>query len=188
MKASFLATTSIIAMCATPLFAEQLSDYVPEARQHMMQLGKTLKGELQKAMKSGGSSEAIGVCNTKAPEITAQVSTEAGWDVGRTSLKLRNPDNQPDAWEQQVLESFETRKAAGEDPQKLDYAEILQTPEGKTFRYMKAIPTEAVCLICHGSEIDAKTEKELKNLYPEDQATGFSLGDIRGAFTLKKAL
>lgn len=49
---------------------------------------------------------------------------------------------------------------------------------------MKAIPTAALCVKCHGETIDPEVEAKLKALYPNDQARGFKEGDLRGAFTL----
>jgi len=58
-------------------------------------MGK-LKGELMTAMKAGGPINALQVCNTKAVVITQNVSNEHKMDIGRTSLKLRNPINTAD--------------------------------------------------------------------------------------------
>jgi hypothetical protein len=154
------------------------------AKEFMM----TLKGELQAAMQEGGPVNAIQVCNTRAPEIAAGFSEKKGWTVARTSLKFRNPDNAPDAWERQVLEQFEERKAKGEDPKQLSYAEVVEEGGTKTYRFMKAIPTGAVCLACHGEKIDTSVEAKIQELYPEDQARGYNEGDIRGAFTITQPM
>ncbi len=147
-----------------------------------------LKTELKAAMKEGGASNAIQVCKNKAPAIAADVSEKNGWRVARTALKLRNPHNEPDAWELKVMQEFEKRKAAGEEVKTLEYAEIVTTAGHKQFRYMKAIPTDKVCLQCHGVEIAPEVAVTLKNLYPQDQATGFEEGDIRGAFTVTQPM
>ncbi len=90
---------------------------VEEAKSAVQALGGTLKGELQKAMKSGGPVNALSVCNTRAPEIARAVSTEKNLQVGRVSLKYRNPDmGKPNEWQVKVLEDFEARQAAGEEP------------------------------------------------------------------------
>ena len=47
---------------------------------------------------------------------------------------------------------------------------------------MKAIPTGEVCLTCHGSNIKASLQIRINELYPDDKAYGFKIGDIRGAF------
>lgn len=157
---------------------------VESAKAAVQALGGTLKGELQAAMKAGGPVEALSVCNTKAPEIASKVSTEQGMQVSRTSLKNRNPDNAPTEWQTTVLNDFETRKAAGEDPAGLVYADIVDNE----FRFMKAIPAGQICLKCHGSDISPAVTAKLAELYPADKATGFSEGDLRGAFVVVKNL
>jgi hypothetical protein len=147
-----------------------------------------LKTELKAAMKEGGPSNAIQVCKNKAPKIAADISEKQGWRVARTSLKLRNPLNEADAWELKVMQAFEKRKTGGEEIKTLEFAEIVTTDGQKQFRYMKAIPTGKVCLQCHGSDIDPSVTATLKNFYPHDQATGFKEGDIRGAFTITQPM
>ena len=159
-----------------------------ESRAVALEFMTTLKGELQTAIKAGGPVNAIQVCNTRAPAIAAGFSEQKGWMVARTSLKYRNPDNAPDAWERKVLEQFEERKANGEDPKQMVYAEVAEDGGTKIFRFMKAIPTGPVCLACHGEKIDAAVEAEIRVLYPDDQARGFNAGDIRGAFTITQPM
>jgi len=49
---------------------------------------------------------------------------------------------------------------------------------------MKAIPMRAEpCLLCHGAPEPA-LKAEIDRLYPQDQATGFRPGELRGAFTV----
>jgi hypothetical protein len=167
--------------------AEDMGALKQEAVGKVKAFFKQLKGELQHGMKTGGPVTAISACNVQAPEIAKAQST-GGWSVGRTSFKLRNPDNRPDAWELKVLSMFEARKAKGEDPAKMTYAEIVETDGGKEFRFMKAIPTGKLCLNCHGQDIKPEVAEKLDEMYPTDQARGFKLGDIRGAFTLRKKL
>ncbi len=161
---------------------------VAEIKPELKRFASMLKKELQQALKTGGPLKAIGVCNGRAPEIAARISEETGWDVGRTSLKWRNPDNAPDAWERKVLENFEKRRARGEKAQAIDYAEIVEQDGRKVLRYMKAIPTGKVCLACHGSNIDSAVRARLDEFYPDDRARGFRLGDIRGAFTVSRPM
>ncbi len=169
---------------ATDAVQQQLMQKAAQSKQVVQIFMKQLKGELQSAMKAGGPLEAIDVCHTKAPLIADNLSREYGWEIGRTSLKTRNPANHPDAWEQHVLETFEKRKAAGEAVKPMAYFERVENDGVASFRFMKAIPTGAVCLKCHGASIDAQVQAKINSLYPDDQATGFKQGDIRGAFTI----
>jgi hypothetical protein len=159
-----------------------------QARSIAAKFADKLKGELMGAMKADGPVKSIEVCNVAAPAIASEVSTD-GWTVKRTSLKLRNAKAAPDKWERQTLEQFEVDKASGADVTKLERAEIVDAGGVRTFRYMKAIPTAAEpCLACHGGSIAEPVKAKLAQLYPQDQATGFKAGDIRGAFTLSKPL
>lgn len=155
------------------------------ARAATKDLGETLKAELVAALKAGGPRSALGVCRTLAPAIAGKASQTHGLDVGRTALKVRNPANAPDAFERKVLEDFARRIEAGADPAALEHAET-RIEGGKTvFRYMKAIPTAAEpCLACHGTRIEPELQAEILRLYPDDQATGFKAGELRGAFTV----
>ena len=166
-------------------------DYTAEidaSRATTKEFMQTLKQELQAGMQEGGPINAISVCNLSAPAIANTYSVSRGWDVGRTSLKVRNPANAPDAWERSVLESFEERKTAGEDPAKMEYHEVVRQDGVKQLRYMKAIPTAQLCLACHGESVDSITRTRLEKLYPEDQALGYKAGDIRGAFSISQPL
>lgn len=150
-----------------------------------MRLGR----ELKTTAKSEGLPAAIKVCNTQAQPITDQVSQNKNWEIARTSFKLRNPNNAPDAWERRVLEYFATQEGLGADLKKLAYSEVVTDESGRqVFRMMKAIPVSKQCLACHGDQLKPGIKATLNELYPYDAATGFKAGDLRGAFTLKKML
>lgn len=151
-----------------------------QSRAVIKEFGKELITELKHALEEQGPDKAIKVCNIEAPGIAANLSEQYNWDIGRTSLKTRNPNNNPDQWELGVLQQFEQRKQQGEAIDTLEYYE--ETEVG--FRYMKAIPTKGLCLTCHGESLHDPVKARLVELYPEDKATGFKIGDIRGAFTI----
>jgi hypothetical protein len=143
-----------------------------------------LEGELKNALQSGGPKAAISVCSSIAPAIAFEASQKTGWDVGRTSLKLRNPNNGPDAWEEKVLREFETQRAAGKPVETMEVAAWVERDGKSEFRYMKAIGVQQTCLACHGRDIVPDVKKALAELYPDDKAIGYALGDIRGAFRI----
>ena len=186
MRAAPTLLVLVLALCpATAMFAdEDLTTGIGASREAIRSFAGALQTRLKSAMADGGPTVAIEVCNIAAPEIAQTASTASGWSVGRTSLKLRNPGNAPDVWELAVLRDFEDRKAAGEDPATLDHAEMVVDDGQRTFRYMKAIPTQPLCIVCHGTSITPEVTARLDALYPEDQARGFEVGDIRGAFSI----
>lgn len=169
-----------------------IDQYKAEAKKITGAFFEELKGELGKGLKAGGPVAAIEICKTRAPALAMQHSQSSGWSVARTSLKLRNPNNAPDAWETRVLQKFEEQRAKGEGPDALVYTEIVEEGDERYYRFMKGIvmpPLEKMpCLMCHGENLDPNTAAALDKLYPQDKARGYKAGQVRGAFTLKKKL
>ena len=164
---------------------EQLTQ---KSRAAVKALGGELKSTLQASMKASGPIDSVSMCQVKAPEIANKISQSEGMKVARTSLKYRNQANKPDAWEKSVLEKFEQRKAKGEAVKTMEYSELTEHNGKKVFRYMKAIPTSEVCLTCHGSNVPQPIASKINSLYPDDKATGFKKGDIRGAFSITQSV
>ncbi len=158
------------------------------SRAAIQSLAGALREQLSAAFAESGAAAAIQVCNLTAPALTEAVSSDHGWKIGRTSLKVRNPDNSPDAWERSVLRMFEARKGQGADPAMLDHAEVVVRDGRRSFRYMKAIVTGKPCIVCHGSDLAPDVRAQLDDLYPGDQARGYAPGDLRGGFTITQPL
>lgn len=155
-----------------------------QAQAAITSFATALKAELTAAMQQGGPVNAIQICNTSAPAITQKVSVANGVTLSRVSLRNRNPDNQPLDWQSPVLLSFEQRRAAGADLNSLDWSETITLDGKQEYRYMKAIPTGGLCLQCHGTVIAPQVAEAIADLYPDDRATGYSEGQIRGAFVV----
>lgn len=190
MKRTWLTVTLVIGLCISPAMADDLAKFQEDSRAVVKDMVSRLGGALQKEMKAHGPAAAIKVCKDLAPAITSELSRRTGMRVTRVSLKTRNPLlGSPDAWEQKVLQDFAVR-AEKENPATLEYAEIVTEPQGKFMRYMKAIPIQDVCLKCHGSPetIAPQVKEQLATEYPHDKAVGYSINQIRGAFSIKKAL
>ncbi len=132
------------------------------------------------AMAAEGPQGAIGVCSSIAPALAAQLSEESGASVRRTALKTRNPAAEADATEQRVMESWGDAPL-GEDGKPRRW----MANEGGEYRYMRAIPTKPMCLVCHGQNIAPEVTVAIRAHYPQDQATGFALSQLRGAFSIR---
>ena len=177
-----------VTLLSLPAVASDNTALTSEAKALSQSFAGQLKQHLQRGMKAGGPLAALDVCNVQAPAISQAVGKTAGWKVGRTSLQARNEENRPDRWELATLLEFEKQKALGTDITKMEYSAIINTDKGSVFRYMKAIPTGGICLTCHGDNVQSEVQEKIHALYPADQALGFAVGDIRGAFTLSKQL
>lgn len=159
---------------------------VKEARMHAKALGGALKAKLQQAIQSGGLEAGVNECQIAAGPI-AETLSQNGWTVGRTALKVRNPDNSPDSWEREQLVLFSQllSNATQDNANPKRPLETYQyNSESGEFRYMMAIEQGQVCMACHGDSIAPSVKQTILKHFPNDQATGFELGDLRGAFTL----
>ena len=157
------------------------------AKSAIQAFAASLQAELKAAMQAGGPVAGVAVCNTRAMAITRQAAA-AGMELSRVSLRNRNPDNAPNAWQTAVLETFEGQKVTGKDVTGLTWSDTVNIDGGSEFRFMKAIPTGEVCLKCHGTTLAPGVDAVLADLYPHDKATGFKQGDIRGAFVAVRKL
>lgn len=162
--------------------------WTAEARKVATSVPPKLVAVLTEEMAKGGPEGAITICRDKAPELAKAASAESGWAVRRVSLKNRNPKAVPDAWERAALEDFDRRAAAGENPATIEKAEIVAVDGKPTYRYMKALPVQPLCVTCHGpdEQLSPTLKEKLKSLYPDDKGVGYSPGQIRGAMTLRK--
>lgn len=185
--AAALAATAVPGIAGDPMAGD--SERVREARAMSGKLGGELRAQLEAAMKAGGPASALAVCKMVVPGIGAVLSGSYGGKVGRTSLKVRNASNAPDAFELGVLERFVSEASKGADVMALEHSEVVEESGRREFRYMKAIPmADKPCAACHGTAVQADLLDSIRALYPEDQAIGFLPGEIRGAFTLRKPL
>jgi len=162
-----------------------------EARKVADQLVGQIRGELTRTMEASGPMRAAVVCKYTVPEATSGISRKTGWRVTRVAARPRNPAlGMSDAWEFRVLETFHQRAERGEKPETLDHSEVV-TEGGRRFhRYMRALVMTPVCLACHGpvEQIGETVKAQLAAEYPYDTATGYKLGQMRGAITIKRPL
>ncbi len=162
--------------------------WVAEARGVATAIPPKLLAVLKAEIDQGGFEQAISACNEKAPQMARTASEQTGWQVRRVSLKQRNPKAVPDAWEAATLADFDRRAAAGESPMTLERAERVTVDGQPTYRYMRARPVQELCVSCHGPRESLKptVAAKLNVLYPADQGVGYSVGQIRGAMTIRK--
>jgi len=117
---------------------------------------------------------AIEVCNVQAPAIAADVA-RPGLAIGRTSHRLRNPANAPEPWMLPFLEEFRT------GPPQPGAWRTADLGDGRT-GYVEPIYLQPMCATCHGENVDPALLEKIRELYPEDEAVGFRVGELRGMF------
>ena len=140
-------------------------------QQAVKALGSGLMAELTEALDSGDPTNAVTTCRDEAPVIASQVAASHGVSIGRTSHRLRNSSNTPPDW---ALPLVNERVAV---------PTFLKGPAGELGALLP-IRLKAECEMCHGSPeaIDETLLEALRASYPDDRATGFAAGDLRGWF------
>lgn len=128
---------------------------------------KALRGALETALSQGPPEAAVDVCAEAAPKLAA-AAAGPGVKVGRASLRLRNPGNAAPAWLAPSLEGLDGPRVLPIDDRHVGYAEPIVLGE--------------VCVTCHGKDVAAPVRARLAERYPADAATGYAVGDRRGAF------
>lgn len=132
---------------------------------------EALMSRVSAEIATSGPAGTVGVCNEAAPQIAAAVAAEHGLRIGRTSWKLRNPAN---AAPDRAADLLEDRP---------EQERLTRGPEGH-LGVTLPVHLSTKCLVCHGNREQLAPEvlEALAAHYPEDNATGFADGDLRGWF------
>ncbi len=141
-------------------------------------LGKNLIG----TMKEKGVVEALKFCNIKAIPLTDSMATMHHAFIKRVSDKARNPNNKANNVELKNLEHFKSTLAKGED-----IIPIVDT-SSDSINFYYPIVTNAMCLQCHGTpdkDLNSGIISSLKELYPNDEALGYSENEVRGIWSIQ---
>lgn len=171
MPAAILATLALLCGSAGVAAADD-SAALERGAEVLAPFKARLKAALLAGM-SEGPAHAIDVCRLEAPAIAAAASVE-GVRVGRTSHRLRNPDNLPPAWVAPLLDDY-VRDPTGLAPR------AVALPDGRA-GYVEPIVVQPLCLACHGESLAPEVAARLREAYPDDRATGFDVGDFRGLY------
>jgi hypothetical protein len=142
-----------------------------------------LSGALGEAIAKGGPASALSVCSEKAPQIAKEVAAAHGVTLRRATHKQRNPNNAADEVEKAVLQAFGAALAKKEALK----AQVITNADGSRAFLATIVLGNPLCLQCHGTpnqDIAPETLAAIQKLYPDDKATGFKLGDLRGLWRI----
>ena len=158
--------------------APEVADVRKKGEDAINGLGYMMVQEITDAVNKRGAEAAIDVAHLKKlpktngrltdlPNITA---------VKRTSLRLRDRANAPDAGDALALQRLEQQLTSGDSlspvlVQRIDRPNA--TPEWRVYRPFSALP---ICLECHGERDgqSAELRAKLDQLYPLDQAVAYT--------------
>jgi hypothetical protein len=153
-------------------------------------LGVTLVNEVTVAVAKSGPEKAIDVCHLKALPLTGEILAGMPRITGvkRTSLKLRNPVNAPDAAEKIALLRVEKDIKSGVLPKVL--VQRIDQDGGKPeWRVYRPVGVAQQCVVCHGprESLAPELQARLAERYPADDAVGYSVGQWRGLIRVSVA-
>jgi len=189
MPASQAAANTAGAAAATSP-ADDDQDPAFRARTAAIDFSDKLRGTLQQAMRTGGPEAAVDVCYSAAPRLAEQVMHEHGVRLGRVALPGRNRNrlHAADGWQLSALREFQTAVENGEAAADQLMVQRDGLPEGVALRMIRGIATEPGCLPCHGAAVTQSVRETIARRYPGDDATGFKVGDLRGALWVEVPL
>lgn len=144
---------------------------------------QTLGKNLQQALQEGGVENAIDFCNLKAMPLVDSLSKNYNATIRRVSLKVRNPEDYPTELEKQILEAYQFQLNDSIAPQ----ANVQPIGEDQYLFTQPIMVESALCLTCHGKPDNGflkETSDFIKSKYPEDQATGYEIDDLRGMWSI----
>jgi hypothetical protein len=168
--------------CDNSLTKEEKQQYTVKGKEIAQATFKDLSTNLKGQMKAGGPSKAIPFCNEQAMPITQKLSQQFDVSIKRTSNKIRNSKNNPTARETEIISEYSKMLA---NNKKL--APIVEIDENNEKHFYAPIVLKSKCLACHGKlneNVSVKTDSIIKSYYPNDKATGYAEGDLRGIWSV----
>ena len=182
---------SVLCLLGISAVQAQDSDLLSQSRATSQGMLKELGQKLQSAMADGGAVNAIGVCNTQAPEIAGRVSAQNQVKLSRVGTRARNPVmGVPNDWQARALAQFDAGLARGDKPAEMEFSETITKSDGsKEFHFAKPIVLQPMCVACHGGpeQISPEVKSKLSELYPNDKAVNYQPGQLRGAVVLSRS-
>ncbi|MCW5555466.1 MAG: DUF3365 domain-containing protein [Verrucomicrobiae bacterium] len=165
----------------SPLSLEQHAAALQQGQVIVAETFSLLSSNLQSAIRSGGVSNALPFCSVAALPLTTRLAGKHGVAIRRLTHKPRNPVNRADGVESTILDHFRTSGVETNPP-----APVVTNLNAATLSYFAPIVlNNELCLKCHGEpgvDIAPEDLAIIQRLYPQDRATGFRLGDFRGAW------
>lgn len=156
--------------------------YLTKGKDIALATFEALSSQLKEQIVAHGPDSAIGFCNIEAMPLTDSLSELHHVQIQRIATRFRNPQNEAAGGEAEIIQHYETlvQEGTGVKPslavnqqnEVVFYAPILLKPQ---------------CLACHGqpeTQIAPSTLSLLNRLYPDDRATGFAEGDVRGMWKI----
>ena len=148
-----------------------------------METKKKLGMNLMKAVQEGGVIHALDFCNLNAYPLVDSLEKKYHANIRRATVKTRNPEDAPDEVENEIIQQYDELLARGESANPM-----IKELDNDIWLYTKPIILDnALCLNCHGTpgnEIGNENYEHIKKLYPDDKAINYTVGELRGIWSI----
>ena len=168
--------------CQKDLTEKAKKEYTVKGKEIAQNTAEHLGGQLTTSMKEGGVVKAVPFCNTMAMPLTDEMSEKYNASIKRTSHKVRNEKNSPTNEETRILNVYKNILESNEQP-----VPVVELDKSGKPHFYAPILLQQKCLTCHGvigENVTSKTDSIIKSYYPNDEATGFKEGDLRGIWSI----
>ena len=168
--------------CQDGLSNKEKNQYTIKGKEIVLASANHLGGQLVEVMNEGGVVQAVPFCNMMAIHLTNEMSEKYNATIKRTSSKLRNMNNKPNGDEAKILLFYKNLLDTNKQP-----IPIVELDKSGNPHFYSPILLQQKCLACHGDigvNVTHKTDSIIKSYYPDDLATGFEEGDLRGIWSI----
>ena len=115
-----------------------------------------------------------------ATRIALRLTQGSPYYVRQVSLRFRNPQNQPDAYEQESLQQFRGSTLR-------ERFQVVGEGEAKALRYLLPMVADSSCLTCHGSY--ERAPRFVQQRFPDGHPSyNYQAGELIGAISVSVPL
>ncbi|MCU0370759.1 MAG: DUF3365 domain-containing protein [Bacteroidales bacterium] len=164
------------------LTPEQQAELIAKGKKITMLSFKALSGEVIDAINEGGVQNAVGYCHVQASPLIDSLSKVHQAKISRVSDRYRNPQNKPGELDLEVIHAYQKQLAEGSELQP-----HLEVTADEVIFYSPILILNPLCLNCHGepgTTLEQANLDFIRSKYPDDRATGYKLGDLRGVWKI----
>lgn len=184
MKSILILPVLALASCQKKDLASHVppEEAVHMAREAAQDAFTRLSGELATAIAAGGPVAAIPICAEKAQPLVADVASARKIQMRRLADRPRRSTQRAQGTDLATIESFRASIQNGTPPNPA----VETLPDGSSVVRLPIVINQPLCLQCHGTgdDISAETRTAIQALYPNDQATGYKMNDLRGIWQI----
>lgn len=160
---------------------ERARPYVERSKTYAMAAFTAMSGRLHHAIADSGIPYALRYCSAQAYPMLDSIARAHGVHMRRATIWTRNPADEATPDEQNAILAFR-QNMESKKPMEPIVSNVDEPPVHVYLPIQIAMP---VCLQCHGKvgkDVSQEDYQLIRSLYPQDNATGHSMGDLRGVW------